>query len=286
MSSVVNTAERVGAAARGGGRRASMTSTRYWACLFVLGAAALGVWVLPARLGIFLQKEAVPLKKPLQLFDAKLLAPRYERHPATDQIPPMSEDMIASLGTKDFLQILLVDTQAPPDSAVRVAKVFLTYYTGRPDMVPHVPDECYLAGGFDPLGATTASVPVRGVGAPDDHIPVRVVEFRAPAGRRTASSGDTTAVMYFFHVNGGWATTRNGVRTMLSNPFERFAYYAKIEIYFSDYSLSRNADRQASLEALPPLLERLLPVLYEQHLNLDLFRGNGKPSAAADAGKR
>jgi hypothetical protein len=247
---------------------ARRASWRYFACLGLLTAAALSVGVLPGYLGVFLQKDPVPLKKSLRQFDARLLGPRYERHPATDQIPKMSEDMEQSLGTGEYLQILLNDTAAPSDSAVRVAKLFITYYTGQPDMVPHVPDECYLAGGFSPIGASTAHVDVPESGVKDGRVPVRAVEFQAPASRRSMAGGDTTAVMYFFHVNGGFATTRDGVRLRLSDPTQRVAYYAKIEVYFSNYALTRNAGKDASLAALAPLLERLLPQLYEEHFDL------------------
>lgn len=249
-------------------------SPRYLACAVLLAISAVGVGLLPRYLGIYLQKEAVPLKKSLRLLDARALGPRYERHPATDQIPKLSEDMEESLGTREYLQILLSDTTMPLDSPVRVAKVFLTYYTGRPDMVPHVPDECYLAGGFSPKGASTVNVPVRDSGAKDDRVPVRVVEFQSPAGRRSLAGGDSTAVMYFFHVNGGFATTRDGVRLRLSDPWQRVAYYAKIEVYFSNHTLTRNAGKEESLAALPPLLEHLLPVLMTEHIDLSkLARG-------------
>ncbi len=189
--------------------------------------------------------------------------------------------MVESLGTSEYIQALLVDTTVPPEATTRVAKLFITYYTGQPDMVPHVPDECYLAGGFDPLWSGNVDVNVPGVGAPHDQVPVRVVEFRAPSAKRSLAGLDTTTVMYFFHVNAKWTTTRNGVRTLLTNPFERFAYYAKIEVFFSSGNLTRNASREDSLKALAPLLERLMPVLYEQHLDLSSFGGAAAKSTGA-----
>jgi hypothetical protein len=258
------------AAARAG------TSARYWVCLAALGLAAVAVGILPARIGVFLQKDPVALRKPLQLFDLRLLGPRYERHPGSDQIPPLSHDMIDSLGTSEYVQLLVTDTMAAPDSTSRVAKVFITYYTGQPDMVPHVPDECYLAGGYDKVWSGTLTAKAVGVGAPHDQVPVRVIEFRAPASKRSLAGGDTTTIMYFFHVNNEWTTTRDGVRTLLTSPFKRFAYYAKVEVYFSSSNLARNAGRDESLKALGPLLERLMPALYEHHLDLSKFGGDGE----------
>lgn len=262
------------------------TSARYWVCLSTLGLAAVAVGVLPAQLGVFLQKDPVALKKPLQLFDVRLLGPRYERHPASDQIPPLSHDMVDSLGTSEYVQLLVTDTAVPADSATRVAKIFITYYTGQPDMVPHVPDECYLAGGYDKVWSGTLTAEAHGIGAPHDQVAVRVIEFRAPASKRSLAGGDTTTIMYFFHVNNAWTTTRDGVRTLLTSPFKRYAYYAKIEVYFSSSNLARNAGRDESLKALGPLLERLMPALYEHHLDLTKFGGDAAgPSPARESSR-
>ena len=80
-------------------------------------------------------------------------------------------------------------------------------------------------------------------------------------------------VMYFFHVNGRFACTRDGVRALSMDPFERYAYYAKIEINFPHTtSLAAEKGREVSLAALGPLLERLLPALYEEHFDLERFK--------------
>jgi len=256
---------------------------RDWVAGGVLVVAAVGGQLLTA-FDVYLQKEAVPLKKPLAQFDVRALGPRYEKHPATDRIEPISEDMIDSLGTREYTQFFLIDTQAGRTERTRVAHVFITYYTGRPDMVPHVPDECYAAGGYQVVGTNTETVAVSGVGAPHDALPVVVVRALAPPSRRrsTDSSGEI-AVTYFFHANGDYVTTRDGVRLKLSNPLQRYAYYAKIEISFSDDSLVNNAGPADTLRALPPLLQVLLPRLLEDHL--DVGKLTAPPPAAPAAPK-
>ncbi|MCK4341324.1 MAG: hypothetical protein KAY37_06325 [Phycisphaerae bacterium] len=256
---------------------AARPSARFWTSLVILVLAAVGVRVLPHLFGVHFRKEAVPLKLDLQQFDVRRLAPNYLRHRVNDEAHPISEDLIDSLGTREYLQVYLTDARKPATGQpktktdpTKVAQFFVTYYTGRPDMVPHVPDECYLAGGYDPLGSTTKLVHVPGIGAPNDEIPVRVVRFRAPLNRRTGES-DEVAVLYFFHVNGGYATTRDGVRVKLSNPFQRFAYYAKIEVTFTDDKIARTAGMDQSLAALGPLLEAVMPVLLEDHFDLGKF---------------
>lgn len=253
-------------------RSGARPSPRYWVCAVLLVAAAAAVHVVPQTIGWHLQKESVALKNSLRWFDAGKLGPRYARHAQTDRIAPMSEDMIESLGSEEFVQIYIADTTKQPRDPTYLASLFVTYYTGKPDMVPHVPDECYLAGGYDKLGVSTEYVPAAGVGAPDDQLPVRMVRFVAPANRRLAADGtNEVAVLYFFNVNNAFATTRNGVRAILSNPFQRYAYYAKIEVTFTSESMARNAPPDEALAALGPLMEAVLPVLYADHLDIDKF---------------
>jgi hypothetical protein len=246
-------------------------SPRFWVCLGVLVCAAVGMNFAAWKLGVVLRKEALPLKQPLQLFDARKLGPDYELDPRTFNIEPMSEDMIETLGTHDYLQVYIADRRKPLDDPARVALLFATYYTGRPDMVPHEPDACYQAAGYDKEGAETVLVSVPGVGAPRDELPVRVVRFRAAQqGPYSAGGGDVATVIYFFHANGHYALTRNDVRETMSNPFQRIAYYMKIEITFTSAG-GRRASAAESLPALGPLLARVLPVLLNDHLDLHGF---------------
>lgn len=261
-------------------RRRTRASLRYWVCLCVLVLAAGGLKTAASWFGWVIRKEAVPLKRPLQQLDVRALGPRYELNTERmRRLEPMSEEMEESLGTKEYAQLFITDTQKGADDPTRVALLFVTYYTGRPDMVPHVPDECYLAGGYDKKSEATRSVPVPDCGAPNDEVPLRVLEFE---GRQTAQrigmGGDTVTVLYFFHVNGGYATTRNGVRASMLNPWQRYAYYAKIELTFTSEAAVR-AGRDASVAATGPLLTRVLPVLLKNHFDLDKFAASNEAGA-------
>jgi hypothetical protein len=253
----------------------SRATVRYWVCLALLVSAAVGLKAAASWFGWHFRKEAVALKAPLRLFDTRQLGPRYELNKAfTDRLSPMSEDMVESLGTSEYLQVYITDTERRPDDGTRVASLFLTYYTGKPDMVPHVPDECYLAGGYDLVSRDTRAVPVAGVGAPQDQVPVRVLEFRGKQSWLEASGADLVSVLYFFHANGAYMTTRDDVRKRMSNPFQRYAYYAKIEVTFQS-EIGTRASREASVAAVGPLLERVLPALLKAHLDLDRFSSAG-----------
>jgi hypothetical protein len=243
----------------------------------MLVMAAVGLKATARWFGWFLRKEKVPLKRSLQLFDARQVGPRYEPNRLLNgRLQPMSEEMVEGLGTEEYLQVYLTDTDKPGDDPTRVALLFVTYYTGKPDLVPHVPDECYLAGGYERIGAATVAVPVSGVGAPGDRVPVRVMQFRGQQRNPLSGGGmDVITVMYFFHTNGNYATTRNEVRASMANPFQRYAYYSKIEVTFCSPLLVR-ADREASVAALGPLLERVMPVLLREHFDLEKFAGGEK----------
>lgn len=255
-----------GAAAR---RRALLAavSPRYILCLALLLGSAAGLQLFANLTGVHFRKEPVPLKQPLTLFDFSRLEPQYVRYHRLP--PPLNEEMVQKLGTHQYGHFLLEDVTRSRSDPTRLANVFLTYYTGQPNMVPHVPEECYVAGDYDQMGPTEeVELHVPGCGAEKDLIPVRVLQFQARSGKEQLRT-----VLYFFHVNGKYLTTRDSVRLVSSNPWETHAYYAKIEITFSDdlegVGQSGFAGKRESLQAAEPLLQKLMPVLLEDHFAWD-----------------
>lgn len=246
-----------------------LASWRYYVCVGLLVAAAVSMQAVARYFQWNLRKQAVPLKKPLSALDTRKLGPAYRPHPI--QPPLLDEENVQALGTSEYLLLRLVDTRRARTDPLCVANVFVTYYTGQPDMVPHVPDECYLAGGYDPAG-TPEDTFVSLSEAPQDRIPVRAVQFQS---RDTLNR---PTVLYFFHVNGEYRTSRTGVRLRLANLWERHGYYAKIEVTFTDDSLDprrqRFAGKAEALAALGPLLARLMPVLLEDHFAWDVVTGS------------
>jgi len=257
-------------------RRASL---RFWVCVGILGSAAGGMRMVEAFFQVWLRKEELPLKQSLRLFDAEALGPRYLRDAAADRILPPSDDLVSNLGTREFFQTVLADGQKPAQDPTRLASVFVSYYTGQPDKVPHTPDRCYVAAGAEPLGTQTVRLRVPGVGAPGAELPVQVVQFRQWQRQSAADDGVVT-VLYFFHTNGRYVTTRGEVRwAMLKDLFQRYAYYAKVEVCFTNEA-GVHAGREASLAALGPLLERLMPVLLRDYIDLERFEAAGASQRA------
>lgn len=256
-------------------------SGRFVACLTLLLGGAVLMELTTKWLEVHLRKQPVPLRKPLYQADGSKLLPEYELHPIQPQ--PLPADTIEALGTDEYLNWRVVDLSRPAEDPLRVAHVFVTYYTGRPDAVPHTPDECLSAAGAQLLSSRGERLELPGLGLPDDSVPVRVAVFRVPQRQSIPGFGARTApemtVLYFFHTNGKFRTTRQEVRLELTNLFERFAYYSKVEVSFaSDRQPPRYAETDESLAALGPLLRKLLPILLNDHFqDWESFRSAPEP---------
>jgi hypothetical protein len=237
---------------------------RFFVCLGLLIAAAAVLPLSAQFLNKHFRKLALPTKKPLPFLDAGRLLPQFQLATQPHRFGPDEE---ANLGTKDYLMVQLLDRRQLPTDPTARAHVFLSYYTGKPDMVPHNPEECNQAAGFALVNKTLIEVEMPGPGGKSVKIPVAVLEFDPPDVRKAMLSGGAAVrrtVMFFFYTNGGYATTRSEVRWRVSNLADRYAYYSKIEVSFMD-GAGRPATREQSVEALPPLLKTLMPVLWQDH---------------------
>src|SRR4051812_17449083 len=108
-----------------------------------------------------------------------------------------------------------------------VLSMAVTYYTGKVDTVPHVPDRCYVADGFQPsvyekkdwvLGEYEKGR--------NRAVPVRFIDFQDLTNR----GSQNRCVTYFFHANGKYMDDPNQVRIALQNLFAKYGYFAKIEV--------------------------------------------------------
>lgn len=243
-------------------------SPRYLTCLSVLIVSAVAMQILAARMRWFLNKEALPLKKPLSLLDQSKLLPDYRL--AAIQPPPLEEDLIENLGTREYLNWYLEDRRRSPTDPTYLARLFITYYTGKPNLVPHNPRECLAAGGWTLAGEQIRRFAIRRPGDGVARIPVSVLQFEPPArGSVFETSGSETptlTVVYFFYANGHYVTSRSGVRMAIYDPRDRYAFYMKIELSFTDASGRRLPGPQQTTEAARRLLEKLMPILWSDHL--------------------
>ena len=219
----------------------------FLSCVLVLGTSALGMSLMVRSLGGCLAKEPLALRKGLNAMDEQALRPFkvVERRHIQDP------DVLQALGTVDYIQWVLEDPNGP--FGPQRMMLFVTYYP-LPDRVPHVPEECYLGGGFQRLGTETVSFRL-----PDGQaLEARYLIFGASEGYQTSR----VPVVYFFRVNGRFAGDRDQARVILnSNLFGRWSYFSKVELVFNLAPMSR----EQVLDQAQRLLERVVPLLEREH---------------------
>lgn len=235
-------------------------SVRFYICLAILIVSAIGIPLAAKSVGAFLHKEKLSLQKPLFELDQTRLLPDFELHPV--QPPPLDDDTLANLGTKEYLNWRLIARRRKPSDPGYLSWVFVTYFTGQPDMVPHRPEECRAAGGSILKHSEVTRIEVKHADG-NVKIPIRVLEFEPPT-RHGVTPGARMFVLYFFYTNGRYVTTRQGVKDAVWTLRDRFAYYSKIEMSFSN-NIGQPANREQSIAAAKLLLGRLMPVLWDDH---------------------
>lgn len=254
------------------------TQPAFVICVAVLAIAGAGKDILLEWSGVHLKKEALPLKKPLSMLDAGALAP-YE---VIKKHKIANEDILEQLGTEEYIQWELVDTESGEFSPVHYCSLFITYYTGNLDQVPHVPEECYVGGGNQRLSAEFISLDVADLDglstvAPANE-PVREPGVVKPIkARYVVFLGQSTnmwqansryGVLYFFYANGAYAGSRTEARAILgSNLFGKYSYFSKVEWKF--YGGGRGGkifpDKAEAIVASERLLSVVLPIIEKDH---------------------
>lgn len=240
------------------GSAAPLFSAPFLACVLILGITAAGLPWATSYMRIALTKEPIPLRSPLARLDKDRLGP-YVFRAKQDLL----DTVVEALGTDQYIYWILEDTTYGPGSTDprRFARLFVTYYTGQPDPVPHTPDVCMLGSGYTVKQAenTTVSVPAL---SDSTTVPVRAVTFE----KTGIFDSDLMTVIYTFHCSGRFAETRESVRLIVNNPVNKYAYYSKVEVIFgTETLLARYPSRDESIAATEKLLSYVLPLLVEEH---------------------
>ncbi|MCF7974539.1 MAG: EpsI family protein [Phycisphaerae bacterium] len=220
-------------------------------CVLVLAVSGLGMSAVKDSLGGYLTKTPWLLKRSLDEMDANALAP----FDVIARQKIQDKETVASLGTEEYIQWVLEDAHDALGTG-RVM-VFVTYYR-LPDRVPHVPEECYMGGGFQRL-ATEALILDLG----DTRLETRYLVFGGAQG--PVGQGDAKVpVVYFFSVNGRFAADRDEARMLLNkNLFGRSSYFSKVELVFNQQAAPVTRDQV--IHTSQRVLQRLLPVLEQDH---------------------
>ncbi|MCP4245538.1 MAG: exosortase-associated EpsI family protein [bacterium] len=253
---------------------AALRHPPFLVCVVVLVAAVIGAGPVAEQLSIVLRKQAVPLRQPLNKLDKALLG-RYHfmRAYALDQA------VVDALGTDVYIDWEFKDKNAQAKSPLRRVRLFVTYYTGQPDQVPHTPDQCYLGAGYEIVEKGSRTLDLHGADAEPLRVPVRAVTFQKSGVRHH----DRPTVVYTFHCNGRFVNGRTDVRRLLANPWDRGAYFCKIEVKFGRHEhTSVTANREETIEAAARFLDRVLPVLLGNHLpDWEALRSEAKSGAVS-----
>lgn len=229
-------------------------------CVLTLATAVIAMPAMIESLGMYFIKLALPLQNSLDEIDKSRLAP----YQVVYESKIKNKEIEEALGTTDYIQWELFDPNEPITSSTRYCSLFITYYTGKPDQVPHVPEECYTGGGNQRLGTDDIEIDIKSI---DQTIPIRTLRFGS--GKANFMSSGTFNVFYFFKVNGKYAGNRDACRgVMQANLFSKYSYFSKVEWKFYNKTPSgmaiypkMNEARQASEK----LLNVLMPVLEQNH---------------------
>jgi len=220
---------------------------------FLAGLAALigaGAFLHVARASgkLYLLKKPAPLLRELEKLPTACVSPYLVRDRTV-----LSDEIVSELGTHQYAQWVLENPESR-GSWQRSASMFLTYYTGIQDQVPHVPEECYYQGNSSLSGSRDIEFKL-----PDGRTyPVRRLNFVPPRG------GMHLFVYYTFIVNGDMYCDRETVRWRMARETERYLYYSKIELCFQSPTDEQPPPAMDDMAAR--LLGQIIPVLLKDHI--------------------
>ncbi|MFK7960049.1 MAG: exosortase-associated EpsI family protein [Phycisphaerales bacterium] len=232
-------------------------------------------------LNVYLDKEPVELRSHFDTISTRL----GEWQSAGPQ-QKLEKEMLEELGTDLYLDRVYTIGDSGKDRPW--VSLHLAYYTGIIDAVPHVPDRCMVAAGFNkfnepdnlPLAvnvddfATETEIENLVTGERyrsvdrRDRITGRTTPVLMPIGdlklRTTRFVAEDTAnadsgifAGYFFIANGRIAVTPGEVKALAFKPQEKYAYYCKVQFY----AVRDGLTEEQFLDEVSSLLKPLLPEL-------------------------
>ena len=227
-------------------------------CVAVLTTAGAGMSMAVKSFGVYLQKEPLPLKKSFDFLDENDLA----SYRVISKLKIENKEIITELGTEDYIQWILEDTEAADNSAAEKCMLFITYYQ-LPDRVPHVPEECYAGGGFQRLASDSVTLEINNNADVKRELRAKHLVFGSVKADLW-QKGDKFPVLYLFKVNGEYAASREEARIALNkNLFRKYSYFCKVELVFNQTLVP--PDKEQAIKAGEKLLSVILPVLEAKH---------------------
>jgi len=278
----------------------SLRRPTFLVVLLVLLVGAIGINAATSAMQLHFRKEALPLRAKEGLSALPMRLGSWVAVPEAHTINP---DMAHELGTDKYVfrtyvdvsatssgtpittreEVLALESSTPEERNRKlydwrvkninaVVNLAVTYYTGKVDTVPHVPDRCMVADGFQPTSYKVLDWRL-GDYAPGAarQVPVRFIDFE---DQTNGGVRQNRCVTYFFHANGSYLDNPLTVRQRLQDLFQKYGYFAKIEVMtllssrpgtLDDDPLREGDRKQAAegvqrfLTAALPEIEKLLP---------------------------
>ena len=255
---------------------------------FIVGCATLlvgglGFRVALAQMQVYLRKEPVSLREPLDTLPTRL-----GRWKQVGKDQTFSDALVEELGTRNYLDRYYA---LDGDTEKGVIEVHAAYYTGMVDTVPHIPERCWNANGLVMVGQPAVH-PIEldrsgwdlrdGPEQPGTGKRYPTAEVRDPVTRRAARVnlplGDLSMTVsafqdpraprqtalggYLFVANGAVTPSALAVRNLSFKLSDRYAYYCKLQ-----FSARMNGEPEKVLpqfdRMVAELMRDLLPHLMQ-----------------------
>jgi len=221
----------------------SLLSARFLLALLILVFAATGLRPGMRALAGYYEKESIAPRRPLKEFEVSSLPSFREGWEFWHDT--VSEDT----GTDEFIFTYLKRDIA--GERPYVANLFVTYYSGPRDKVPHSPDVCYRQGGAVVKRMTTIMVDTPQLAPEYPQTKANLLVLRMPDGAEQV-------VLFCFCVEGELRCNRESARWLIGKPGNRYTYFSKIET-----ASSGGSDK--SIELCKKLFSESLQVLMAQY---------------------
>lgn len=208
----------------------------------------------------YIELEPWPLKKPLENLEKADLGP----YRIARKMEIKDKDVLSQLGTNEYIQWMLRDTEVSKDSPVGNVMLFITYYP-LADRIPHVPEECYVGAGNQLLASESIEYTLS-LDEGEQNVDGRHLVFQRAASSNWAFGGKFS-VFYLFSINGDYAGSRGSTRFALNkNMFSKHCYFSKVEWSFSTHSgASSYLDKDEARKAGEKLMDVILPILEREY---------------------
>ncbi len=244
--------------------------THFLICVAALAMGGGMMSFMKSYLNVQMIKKALPLRKILDLINEKDLG----AYTVAQKQKIKNQDLLDALGTNEYIQWILEDTEAKKTGPLRYCSLFITYYTGNPDRIPHVPEECFFGGGNQRFEMKDITFTINqeaehgtGIKMQENKIPARYIIF----GKKEADlwqGSDKFPVFYTFKVNGTYKGNRTGARlALMSNIRGKYSYFSKIEWQFYNVVLGRKIypEKEDAIVASKKFLSVILSILERDH---------------------